>query len=137
MHDLLGRLYTDAEWEALCNRCGQCCYESRWTGSGWEETGVPCGHLDEESLLCTAYGDRFAVEQDCIRVDASVVLRGMLPVECSYLEELARIIDEDFGGADPQIEPVPRRDRSRRARPTDRGRRARRRSRTMRDEEHS
>lgn len=97
VHDLLGHLYTDAEWEALCNRCGQCCYESRWVDDGWVDTGVPCPQLDTETLLCTGYGDRFALEKDCIRVDPSVVLQGMLPSECSYLDELARIVESDYG----------------------------------------
>jgi len=101
VHELLGRLYSEAEWEALCNRCGACCYESRWTDLGWEDTGVPCSWLDEESMLCGAYGRRFEVEDDCIRVDSSVVLQGIMPAECSYLDELSRIIEEDHGGEDP------------------------------------
>ncbi|MCO4771326.1 MAG: hypothetical protein KDA24_14930 [Deltaproteobacteria bacterium] len=95
VHELLGRVYTDTEWEALCNRCGACCYESRWTDTGWEDTGVPCEYLDAESKLCGAYGKRFDVEPDCIRVTASVVLSGILPPECSYHDELARITEED------------------------------------------
>jgi uncharacterized cysteine cluster protein YcgN (CxxCxxCC family) len=94
---MLGRLYSDAEWEALCSRCGACCYESRWTETGWEETGVPCGFLDGVSKTCTAYGSRFEVEADCIRVTPSVVLSGILPSECSYYEELRAIAEEDHG----------------------------------------
>lgn len=103
VHDLLGRLYTDAEWEALCNRCGLCCYESRWTGSEWHDTGVPCRYLDEDTKLCRAYGTRFQAEEDCIRTDPKIVLRGMLPAECSYLEEVERIVEEDYGGEDPRV----------------------------------
>ncbi len=102
MHELLGRLYSEAEWEALCNRCGACCYESRWTELGWEDTGVPCSWLDEETKLCGAYGRRFEVEADCIRVDPSVVLQGIMPVECSYLDELSTLVEEDHGGDDPR-----------------------------------
>ncbi len=127
VHDLLGRIYTDAEWEALCNRCGACCYESRWTDMGWEETGIPCGFLDLESKLCGAYGTRFDVEADCIRVDSSVVLQGILPVECSYLDELNRIIEEDHGGADPRAPTQPREQRRERRRERDPDRRRKRR----------
>ncbi len=95
VHQLLGRLYTDAEWEALCNRCGDCCYESVWTDTGWEDTGRPCPHLDLDSLLCGAYGQRFEVEPECIRVTPSVVLSGMLPESCSYHEELRALVEED------------------------------------------
>lgn len=100
VHELLGRLYSDSEWEALCNRCGACCYESRWTDVGWEDTGVACPHLDLETTLCTAYGERFDVEADCIRVTPSVVLSGILPSECSYHDELRRLTDEDEAAFD-------------------------------------
>ena len=95
MHRLLGRLYTDAEWEALCNRCGDCCYESVWTHVGWEDTGRPCPQLDEDTRLCGAYGKRFELEAECIRVTPSVVLSGMLPESCSYHDELREIVEED------------------------------------------
>lgn len=108
VHDLLGRIYTEAEWEALCTRCGACCYESRWTDFGWEDTGVPCSYLDLETKLCGAYGRRFEVEDDCIRVDSSVVLQGILPVECSYRDELNRIAEEDQGGQEPRARVRPR-----------------------------
>lgn len=107
---MLGRLYSDEEWEALCNRCGECCYESRWTGDGWEKTNIPCRMLDEETMLCRAYGDRFAVEDDCMRVTPSVVLSGMMPASCSYHDELHAVVEQEHGGDDPR----PRRRRGRR-----------------------
>ena len=102
VHELLGHLYSDREWEALCNRCGACCYESRWIDGGWEKTSIPCTLLNEETLLCRSYEDRMELEIDCIRVTPSVVLAGMMPVECSYVEELGRIIEQDHGGQDPR-----------------------------------
>ena len=114
VHELLGRLYSEAEWEALCNRCGACCYESRWTDVGWQDTGVPCSFLDEAGLRFEAYGRRFEVEDDCIRVDPAVVLQGIMPLECSYLDELSRIIEEDHGGQDPRVGGRGRRSRQQR-----------------------
>ncbi|NCO52288.1 MAG: hypothetical protein GW875_09335, partial [Deltaproteobacteria bacterium] len=43
-------------WEALCHRCGQCCFEKGIDGKGRIiETGVPCRHLDIHSRLCRVY----------------------------------------------------------------------------------
>lgn len=113
VHELLGRLYSDAEWEALCNRCGLCCYESRWTQFGWEKTDEACPKLSAEQT-CTVYSDRHDHEPDCIKVSPSVVLSGILPIECSYHDELRRIVDEDWGGDDPRRLPNQRRTRRRR-----------------------
>lgn len=104
VHELLGRIYSEDEWEALCSRCGACCYESRWTDIGWEETGVPCSHLNQVEKTCNAYLQRFSVEDDCIRVTSSVVLSGILPSECSYYDEVRAVVEEDYGGDDPGTE---------------------------------
>lgn len=111
VHELLGRLYSDEEWEALCSRCGACCYESRWTDTGWVETGVPCSHLNQAEKTCNAYLQRFDVEDDCIRVTTSVVLSGILPSECSYYDELRAIAEEDYGEDDSRSERRRRRHR--------------------------
>lgn len=95
LHELLGRLYTDAEWEALCDRCGECCFESHWVDHGWTRTDVPCPHLGADRG-CTVYADRQTREADCIKVTPSVVLSGILPVTCAYREELRRLADEDW-----------------------------------------
>lgn len=99
MHDLLGRLYTDEEWEALCNCCGLCCYESRNTDTGWVHTKIPCRYLSAADMMCGVYEQRFEAEKDCIRVTPSVVLAGMMPAECTYVLEMQRIAEEDFGSA--------------------------------------
>lgn len=102
VHEMLGRVYSDAEWEGLCNGCGNCCYESIEGHSGWIRTGVPCRFLDLFERTCTVYTQRFEVEKGCMRVTPTVVLSGMLPADCSYHDEVRRIVEEDYGGADPR-----------------------------------
>ena len=41
VHSLLGRLYSDREWEALCDRCGKCCYEAREIDGEWRNSNLP------------------------------------------------------------------------------------------------
>ncbi|MBJ94379.1 MAG: hypothetical protein CMP23_07840 [Rickettsiales bacterium] len=99
---MLGRSYTHHQWEELCNRCAECCFESEWVGGRWVSTDVPCRYLDLETRNCKVYGARFEAEPQCNKVDPSAVLRGMLPESCSYVEELQDIIAEDWDGEDPR-----------------------------------
>ncbi len=109
VREILGRVYSDREWEALCGRCGRCCFESRWVDEGWEHTSIPCRYLDDFDRSCKVYGNRFQAQQECVRVTASVVLSGMLPSDCTYVEEVERIVEEDYGGEDPRKQRAPKR----------------------------
>ena len=100
VHSLLGRHYTEAEWEALCDGCGECCFESNWSGSQWVDGSRACRYLDLESRRCWVYGQRFEAEKDCVRVSPEVVLQDILPVNCAYRKLAERIIDEDYSGYD-------------------------------------
>ncbi len=107
VHSLLGRHYTEAEWEALCDGCGECCFESNWNGSQWVDGSRACRYLDLESRRCWVYGQRFEAEKDCVRVSPEVVLQDIQPVNCAYRKLAERIIDEDYSGYDPRIPPPP------------------------------
>ena len=96
-----GRVYTDAEWEALCDGCGDCCYESRYTDTGWVDTGVPCRFLTLEKQ-CRVYEQRFEAEKDCIKVSPSIVLQGLMPATCAYVQEMQRVVEEDYDGLGPE-----------------------------------
>ena len=120
--ELLGRSYSEEQWEALCNRCGECCYESEWRDNRWVSTGVPCRYLDVESNHCKVYTCRFEAEPQCNRVTPSSVMQGMLPEACTYVDELQAIIGEDFDGHDPRLRGHRRRKKQTRIR----GRRRRR-----------
>lgn len=100
---MLGRNYSEADWESLCNRCGECCYESEWKDNRWVSTGVACRYLDIETKQCKVYTCRFEAEPQCNSVTPAAVMQGMLPDSCSYTEELELIIDEDFEGHDPRL----------------------------------
>ena len=99
---MLGRVYSDREWESLCNRCGKCCYEAREVEGRWIRSSIPCRYLDDFDKSCQVYGNRFQAEEQCMRVTASAVLQGRLPVDCTYVQELHRIVDEDYGGEPPR-----------------------------------
>ena len=62
----------DAEWEALCDGCGKCCYRKYILGRGKRErlyyTRVACNLLDVETGRCTNYPNRFKIEQDCTKL---------------------------------------------------------------------
>lgn len=70
-----------------------CCFESRWTGSTWEHTNIPCRYLDADDRSCRVYASRFQAEPDCVRVTPSVVMQGILPVTCAYVRELERVAE--------------------------------------------
>ena len=101
--EMLGRSYSEQQWEDLCNRCAECCFESEWVNGRWISTGVPCRYLDLDTRTCKVYSCRFEAEPQCNKVNPSAVLQGMLPSECSYVDELTTIIEEDFEGLDPRL----------------------------------
>jgi uncharacterized cysteine cluster protein YcgN (CxxCxxCC family) len=119
-HEMLGRIYSDAEWEALCNGCGKCCYEVQDRGGEWVRSSIPCRFLDDFDKTCGVYNNRFQAEKQCMRVTASAVIEGRLPPDCTYVLELNRIVDEDFGGDDPQRRGAGRRPRRERTRKSQR-----------------
>ncbi len=74
-------------WEAICNKCGKCCYEKVDLGAGLiHYTDEPCVHLDIETKLCKVYDKRHQVEPDCISLNADIVRYiHWLPEDCAYL----------------------------------------------------
>ncbi len=78
---------TRAEWEALCDGCGQCCLhkvEDADTGEFYN-TNVACKLLDLETARCTDYRNRRAYVPDCLRL----TIRNAgdlewLPGTCAY-----------------------------------------------------
>ena len=98
---MLGRIYSDSQWEALCNGCGKCCYEVQDQGGEWVRSSLPCKFLDDFDKTCRVYSNRFQAEKQCMRVTASAVIEGRLPPDCTYVLELGRIVDEDYGGEGP------------------------------------
>jgi len=84
---------TDEAWEALCKRCGRCCFEKWIEEDGTVvETTTPCRFLDVATRRCKVYHKRFETGEDCIKLTPEVV-RGAfwLPRECGYVEWLDRV----------------------------------------------
>lgn len=77
----------DAIWEAICNRCGKCCYEKIDLGAGVVKyLDEPCRHLDTETKLCKVYDRRHDVEPDCMRLTENLVRNlHWLPEDCAYV----------------------------------------------------
>ena len=75
-------------WEALCLRCGLCCYD-------WEirkgkliiHKESPCPYLDTATNLCTVYERRFRVNPDCGKMTLYRAKHSRrLPDSCGYVQ---------------------------------------------------
>jgi len=76
-----------ARWDALCRRCGKCCYEKEIRGfsvvTNWRR---PCLHLDTATNLCTVYETRFQACTHCRRMTLRHALFvRWLPESCGYV----------------------------------------------------
>ena len=62
----------EAEWEALCDGCGKCCYRKYIQGRGRRErllyTRIACNLLDTQTGKCRNYPQRFLLESDCTKL---------------------------------------------------------------------
>lgn len=78
---------TRAEWEALCDGCGQCCMhkvEDADTGDVYP-TNVACKLLDLQSCRCSDYKDRKRQVPDCVQLSPKLaVTLNWLPESCAY-----------------------------------------------------
>ncbi len=76
-----------AEWEALCDGCGQCCLhkvEDEDTGEFYN-TNVACKLLDLETARCSDYRNRRTYVPDCMRLTLhNAGELEWLPKTCAY-----------------------------------------------------
>lgn len=86
---------TPAEWESLCDGCGQCCLvklEDEDTGTVFL-TRLACSLLDIGACRCKDYENRFERMPDCLSIDIKAVRKlKWLPESCAY-----RRLDEGRG----------------------------------------
>lgn len=75
-------------WEALCRRCGKCCYEKEIRGfSVVTNDSRPCLHLDTATRLCTVYENRLEVCPQCRQMTLRHALFvRWLPEGCGYVQ---------------------------------------------------
>lgn len=79
----------DAEWEALCDGCGKCCYRKYLRGRGKYEriyfTRVACNLLNLKTGKCGNYSRRFELIDDCTKLTKQNLPDfGWLPATCAY-----------------------------------------------------
>jgi uncharacterized cysteine cluster protein YcgN (CxxCxxCC family) len=78
---------TPAEWESLCDGCGQCCllkFEDEDTGS-IAITTIACHLLDLDSCRCRNYANRGHLVPDCVKLKPDQVAGlSWLPESCAY-----------------------------------------------------
>lgn len=75
----------DRNWEALCRRCGRCCYEKIDFEGEIYYTDDPCEYLDPTTRLCTIYPDRCRLRPGCVKLTPQLVREGLLPEDCPYV----------------------------------------------------
>ena len=77
-----------AAWEALCRRCGRCCYEKEIHGlAAVTNSHRPCRYLDTARRTCTVYVNRFETCPQCRKMTLRHALFvRWLPVSCGYVQ---------------------------------------------------
>ena len=76
----------DTAWDALCKRCGQCCFEKIENERGTIfYTQTPCRYLDVVSRQCKVYDRRATINPTCIKLTPELLqqLRWLHP-DCGY-----------------------------------------------------
>ncbi len=84
-------------WEAICDRCGRCCYEKYAYRDKVFYSNTPCQYLDTGTRLCRVYQRRSELQPDCARLTPDLVRSGVLPVDCPYVKNIAASVDPDVG----------------------------------------
>ena len=76
------------EHEALCNRCGKCCYKKIIVGRMVLITPFPCEFLDTHTNACTVYENRHEKNPHCLNMAEGFKHRAF-PADCTYLPSQA------------------------------------------------
>lgn len=74
-----------AEWEALCDGCGQCCLLREIDDDHVSVFSVACELLDIEASRCSNYAQRFKHVPECTQLTPGRVAEfDWLPETCAY-----------------------------------------------------
>ncbi len=81
-----------ARWEALCRRCGLCCFEKEYRGRTVViNEDSPCLFLDTRRRSCRIYARRFDACPHCKRMTIfHALFVRWLPEECGYVRYYRR-----------------------------------------------
>lgn len=76
----------EAEWEALCDGCGLCCYRKYLDeDDNLYYTRIACNQLNLATGKCQCYDNRFAQEADCTKLTKENLADfTWLPTSCAY-----------------------------------------------------
>ncbi len=88
MKDPLNSSPGSSQWEAICQRCGRCCYEKLDYRGKIFYTQTPCPHLDTGDNSCNIYHQRDQLHPDCARLTPELLEAGILPADCPYVVDL-------------------------------------------------
>ncbi len=94
----------DTAWDALCKRCGQCCFEKIENERGTIfYTQTPCRYLDVATRECKVYDRRAAINPACIKLTPELLgtLRWLHP-DCGYRQAFPELSP---GGTKPGNSP--------------------------------
>jgi uncharacterized protein len=83
--------YSEKAWEAICERCGVCCFEKIEDENGnIFFTRTPCRYLDVVTRLCKIYDRRFDINPECVKLRPDMIKKlNWLHNECGYMKALA------------------------------------------------
>ena len=85
-----------AEHEALCRRCGRCCYEKFIIDNHVFTTRTPCQFLDVKNNTCKVYDHRFEANPRCLTVEQGIDF-GVFPADCPYVKGLENYLPAEDG----------------------------------------
>jgi len=80
------------DWEAICRRCGQCCFNKIIEDDGTVyATPIPCRYFDIINRTCKVYDKRFETGEECIKLTPELVRHAIwLPEDCAYVERFRK-----------------------------------------------
>jgi len=76
------------DWDSICRRCGQCCYEKIDFEGNIYYTELPCEFLDLATKTCRVYAERDVKRPGCVRLTSETVKKGFLPADCPYVADV-------------------------------------------------
>ena len=85
---MLSEIFTEPEWELLCDNCGVCCFY-KIEDEDTEEiffTTVYCPYLSLREKKCEVYAERFRFMPSCVKIAPETIKRQAewMPAHCAY-----------------------------------------------------
>jgi len=89
--------FNEQEWEQICRRCGQCCFNRIIEEDGTVyTTPIPCRYFDIINRTCKVYNKRFETGEECIKLTPELVREAFwLPEDCEYVKRVRGLTKED------------------------------------------